>query len=124
MKDLDYWTRLKELQIMSLQRKREMLILILVWKIKNGFVVHTSGSVNLNNLQNATRKGVFYMLQTFSKDKKVQLFLDMSKIYSEIRIQMFKIFYGKYPNQETIRAVCNINNKQFKEALKLAKESK
>lgn len=40
-------------------------------KIKNGFVVHTSGSVDLNNLQNATRKGVFYMLQTFSKDKKV-----------------------------------------------------
>ena len=39
-------------------------------------------------------------------------------------IQTFKIFYGKYPNQETIRAVCNINNKQFKEALKLAKESK
>mgnify|MGYP006105773229 CR=1 FL=1 len=35
-------------------------------------------------------------------------------------IQMFKIFYGKYPNQETIRAVCNINNKQYKEALKIA----
>ncbi|TSA18096.1 MAG: hypothetical protein D4R72_02825 [Nitrosopumilales archaeon] len=27
----------------------------------------------------------------FSKNKKVQLFLDVSKIYSEIRIQMFKI---------------------------------
>jgi hypothetical protein len=37
-------------------------------------------------------------------------------------IKMFKIFYGKYPNQETIRAVCNINNKQYKKALELAKK--
>ena len=37
-------------------------------------------------------------------------------------IKMFKVFYGKYPNQETIRAVCNINNKQYKQALELAKK--
>ena len=36
MKDHDYWTRLKLLSIMSLQRRREKLIIILVWKIKNG----------------------------------------------------------------------------------------
>jgi predicted short-subunit dehydrogenase-like oxidoreductase (DUF2520 family) len=40
-------------------------------KITNDFVVHTSGSVSLSGLKNNTRKGVFYMLQTFSKDKKV-----------------------------------------------------
>ena len=40
-------------------------------KIKNDVVVHTSGSVGMNDLKNKTRKGVFYMLQTFSKDKKV-----------------------------------------------------
>lgn len=40
-------------------------------KITTSFVVHTSGSVALNDLKNNTRKGVFYMLQTFSKDKKV-----------------------------------------------------
>lgn len=40
-------------------------------KIKNDFVVHTSGSVSINDLKNEHRKGVFYMLQTFSKDKKV-----------------------------------------------------
>ncbi len=37
-------------------------------------------------------------------------------------IKMFYVFYGKYPTQEAIRSVCNINNKQYKEALKLAKE--
>ncbi|WP_298781476.1 Rossmann-like and DUF2520 domain-containing protein [uncultured Polaribacter sp.] len=40
-------------------------------KIKNSFVVHTSGSIALNDLKNPQRKGVFYMLQTFSKDKQV-----------------------------------------------------
>lgn len=40
-------------------------------KIVNDFVVHTSGSVPLSALKNNTRKGVFYPLQTFSKDKKV-----------------------------------------------------
>ena len=37
-------------------------------------------------------------------------------------IKMFKFFYGKYPNQESIRAVCNINNKQYKAALQIAKK--
>ncbi|QNM86505.1 DUF2520 domain-containing protein [Polaribacter pectinis] len=40
-------------------------------KIKNSFVVHTSGSVSMSDLKNKTNKGVFYMLQTFSKDKKI-----------------------------------------------------
>lgn len=40
-------------------------------KITNPFVVHTSGSVSLNDLKNTTKKGVFYMLQTFSKDKEI-----------------------------------------------------
>jgi predicted short-subunit dehydrogenase-like oxidoreductase (DUF2520 family) len=40
-------------------------------KIKNTLVVHTSGSVAMKSLANTTNKGVFYMLQTFSKDKKV-----------------------------------------------------
>ena len=43
-------------------------------KIKNTFVVHTSGSVSINDLKNNTKKGVFYMLQTFSKDKEINFF--------------------------------------------------
>lgn len=37
---------------------------------KKGLVVHTSGSVSMNDLSNP-RKGIFYPLQTFSKEKKV-----------------------------------------------------
>lgn len=40
-------------------------------KIKNSFVVHTSGACDLNQLKNKTRKGVFYMLQSFSKEKEI-----------------------------------------------------
>ncbi|MGL2966152.1 Rossmann-like and DUF2520 domain-containing protein [Flavobacterium sp. XGLA_31] len=37
----------------------------------NQLVVHTSGSVAMNALQNHSRRGVFYPLQTFSKSKAV-----------------------------------------------------
>ena len=38
---------------------------------KNGLVVHTSGSVEMEALKNCSRRGVFYPLQTFSKQKEV-----------------------------------------------------
>lgn len=38
---------------------------------ENQLVVHTSGTVPLNTLKNKNRRGVFYPLQTFSKDKAV-----------------------------------------------------
>jgi predicted short-subunit dehydrogenase-like oxidoreductase (DUF2520 family) len=38
---------------------------------ENQLVVHTSGSVSLNSLDNKNRKGVFYPLQTFTKNKAV-----------------------------------------------------
>ncbi len=40
-------------------------------KISNSFVVHTSGACSINELENIGNKGVFYMLQTFSKDKTI-----------------------------------------------------
>jgi predicted short-subunit dehydrogenase-like oxidoreductase (DUF2520 family) len=38
---------------------------------KNSLVVHTSGSVAMEALNDTNRKGVFYPLQTFSKSKEV-----------------------------------------------------
>lgn len=38
---------------------------------KNALVAHTSGSVEMQALQKCDRRGVFYPLQTFSKQKKV-----------------------------------------------------
>jgi len=38
---------------------------------KNKFVVHTSGSVSIEDINSNNRKGVFYPLQTFTKNKEV-----------------------------------------------------
>lgn len=40
-------------------------------KINNSFVVHTSGAKEIDELANTTNKGVFYPLQSFSKNKEV-----------------------------------------------------
>ena len=40
-------------------------------KINNKLVVHTSGGCSIDELKNKNNKGVFYMLQTFSKGKEV-----------------------------------------------------
>jgi len=40
-------------------------------KNQNGIIVHTSGAVAMNQLQTNNRKGVFYPLQSFSKEKQI-----------------------------------------------------
>ncbi len=39
--------------------------------LKNKLVVHTSGSMAMDELKSISNKGVFYLLQTFSKERKV-----------------------------------------------------
>lgn len=39
--------------------------------VKNQLIVHVSGTISIEVIRNSPRKGVFYMLQTFSKDRKV-----------------------------------------------------
>tara|TARA_B100000900_G_scaffold393768_1_gene390579 strand:- start:1206 stop:1400 length:195 start_codon:yes stop_codon:yes gene_type:complete len=56
------------------------------------------------------------------QERKKQMQKDKNILKAIQPIKMFKFFYGKYPNQESIRAVCNINNKQYKSALQIAKK--
>ena len=42
--EMDYWTRLRELNLYSLQRRRERYIIIYVWKIIQGLVPNLEGS--------------------------------------------------------------------------------
>jgi predicted short-subunit dehydrogenase-like oxidoreductase (DUF2520 family) len=39
--------------------------------LKNKLVVHTSGSMAMDELKSFSNKGVFYMLQSFSKERKI-----------------------------------------------------
>ena len=45
LRDLNYWERLNNLKLMSLQRRREKLMIVHVWKIKNNFFPN---SINLS----------------------------------------------------------------------------
>ena len=60
MKEHSYWERLEILQIKSLQRRREQLILLLVWKIKNGF---TPNVVDLEFFENPRNQNVNAVLK-------------------------------------------------------------
>ena len=44
MKEIDYWLRLKQLSLMSLQRRRERYIILHMWKI---FHHHTRNDLNI-----------------------------------------------------------------------------
>jgi len=80
-------------------------------KITNNFVVHTSGSVSLCDLKNNTKKGIFYMLQTFSKDKKVD--------FTEVPFCLEAENENDYKLLETLaksigKKIYNINSEQRK----------
>ncbi|QTE23594.1 Rossmann-like and DUF2520 domain-containing protein [Polaribacter cellanae] len=80
-------------------------------KIKNSFVVHTSGSFAMENLKNTSNKGVFYMLQTFSKDKNVD--------FSEVPFCLEAENKNDYKLLETVaksigKKIYNVNSEQRK----------
>ena len=60
MRRYDYWTRLRKLGIMSLQRRREKQTIILVWKIKNNIITNDIGlefkANKYNSIMKATLK--------------------------------------------------------------------
>ena len=42
-------------------------------KLKNKLVVHTSGSMAMDELKSLSNKGVFYLLQSFSKEREIHI---------------------------------------------------
>ena len=53
-KDDDYWNRLQEMSLMSLQRRRERYIILQVWKILNGVSPNDIGM----KFRETSRKGI------------------------------------------------------------------
>ena len=62
-KDTNYWDRLKELNLCSLQRRRERYMIIHVWKILQGICPNDIGMVFRNN----PRLGIKIVLPSLSK---------------------------------------------------------
>jgi predicted short-subunit dehydrogenase-like oxidoreductase (DUF2520 family) len=78
---------------------------------KNKLVVHTSGSLSIDDLSDNNRKGVFYPLQTFSKSKEIN--------FAAIPICLEAQNNADYQLLETVaksisNKVLNINSQQRK----------
>lgn len=78
---------------------------------KNSLVVHTSGSVAMEALNDTNRKGVFYPLQTFSKSKEV----DFTSIPICLEAENIKDYTILETLAKTIsNSVYNVNSEQRK----------
>jgi len=78
--------------------------------IPNKLIVHTSGSMNLSELNSISRKGVFYPLQSFSKDTKID--------FSEVP------FCLETENDEDFKLLQKITNKMGSSSYKIDSEQR
>ena len=72
MEGLDYWQRLKELRLYSIERRFERYFVIYVWKILNGLVVNPGIEVNENY---CTRSGLNVKVPKFTLQLREHSFM-------------------------------------------------
>lgn len=101
--------------------------------ISNKLIVHTSGSLDYTILNNKNRRGVFYPLQTFSKNKELEIskvpiciesennkdFLLLEKIVKHINCKSYKI---NYQERRTLHLAAIFSNNFVNHMFTIAKE--
>ena len=76
MQDMNYWERLRDLNIISLQRRRERNIILLLWKMKNQIIPNC---FKIEFRENKRAGGIKAILKPLSKIKgRVQTVYDAS----------------------------------------------
>ena len=95
MSDLDYWSRLKKLGIMSLQRRREKLIIIMTFKIKNNLIPN---DINLEFKEHKHKSHTIAVLKPLPrvKGKLLTIFensflIKSAKLWNKLPQQLTKI---------------------------------
>ena len=58
LEDLNYWERLKDLKLYSLDRRREMYCIIYVWTILNDLAPNFKGGLKIVRVYNSERNGI------------------------------------------------------------------
>ena len=66
MRDLNYWERLRELGLYSLERRRDRYAIIYVWKIVNSMVPNISEGEDRIKTQNHIRRGTLCVVPRLS----------------------------------------------------------
>ena len=125
-KDFNYWERLEKLGIMSLQRRREKLTLLLVWKIKYGGVPNV---INLNFVNTNTRSGTKALVRPMPRVngslltlfencfavKAAKLWNKLpSNLQNTVSLHMFKqkldLFLNLFPDKPPVRGYYHVNS--------------
>ena len=129
--ELNYWERLETLNLMSLQRRREMIILTHVWKIKNNFFPNSTNISFKYHLRSNAMKSVLkplpkvqgklltkYEESFLVKSSKLwnilpgslTLLSDLNSFKNQLRI-----FLNKIPDKPPIPGYPYINNNSLTE---------
>ena len=126
LKDLNYWERLKKLNILSLQRRREKLTLCFVWKIKYNCAPNV---INLSFVKTNTKSIERAIVRPLPKVKGSLLSLyensfavKAAKLWNKLpfciaKIDTFKIFQNEldtflkaYPDNPPVRGYYHVNS--------------
>ena len=94
-KNLNYWERLKRLQILSLQRRRERYSIIHVWKIYNG---HAPNDINMD-FYTTKRLGVRLRIPTYNHTAQKSVSTALEDSFSVKAARLWNIL-PKYVNEE------------------------
>lgn len=86
-KDLQYWERLKKLNLMSLQRRRERYCIVHVWKILNGLAPNDIGF----KFQTHQRLGIKAEIPAINKRSQLSVRSDYDKTFRVRAAQLFNL---------------------------------
>ena len=84
---LNYWDRLKELNLMSLQRRRERFIIIMMWKIINGVTPNDMGI----RFQHNDRRGIKAVLPSIPRGCRSRVITLYDESFSYMGPQLWNI---------------------------------
>ena len=109
--NLNYWERLKKLKIMSLQRRREKLTILTIWKIKYN---RAPNVIDLKFIETNTKKSVKAILKPLPKVKGSLLTL----FENSFAIKAVKL-WNKLPTEITLIDSFSVFQKQLDALLNL-----
>ena len=106
--DLDYWSRLKKLKLLSLQRRRERYCIIHIWKMLNGLAPNTINivfrehsrlgmKITLPPVNNKAQFSVKTDYENSFKIKASRLWNTLPKAINTVTcLEAFKVVLGEY----------------------------
>lgn len=100
LKERNYWERLTELKLLSLQRRRERYSIIQVWKIKNGFAPNSVGM----EFYESSRLGIRAKIPRFNYKAQVSISTAYDDSFGVKGARLWNILPMHVNSQSTLEA--------------------